>query len=71
MSKNVMSKDELTSTREWLASWGNGPNWSDASGATVPTVKQTITRLLDTIEHWKKRAAQHGCNIVDGDHECG
>ena len=20
---------------------------------------------------WKKRAAQHGCNVVEGDHECG
>ena len=30
-----------------------------------------IARLTAEVEMWKKRAAQHGCNVEEGDHECG
>lgn len=37
---------EIASLREWLASWGDGPNHSDPSGQTVPISKATLLRLL-------------------------
>jgi len=39
----------IQSLREWVSSWGDGPNWSDASGATIPTAKATLLGLLDSI----------------------
>lgn len=30
-----------------------------------------IASLQKQCAMWKKRAAQHGCNVDDGDHECG
>lgn len=72
-SKDVLSAAELKSAQEWLDSWGpdGSPNWSDESGGSVPVGKVQYQKMLNTIEHWKKRAAQHGCNVEDGDHECG
>ena len=45
-SPNAMSRGEVDSMREWLDSWGDGPNWSDASGATIPITKSALKRLL-------------------------
>ena len=28
-------------------------------------------KLVYEVESWKKRAEQHGCNITEGDPECG
>jgi hypothetical protein len=39
---------EIQSMREWLDSWGDGPNWSDSSGETVPIAKADLVKLLDT-----------------------
>ena len=36
----------LESLKEWLASWGDGPNWSDKTGATVPVAKDTLRELI-------------------------
>jgi hypothetical protein len=39
-----------------------------------PTCKQKIWVYPNSskrIETWKSRAAQHGCNVEEGDHECG
>jgi hypothetical protein len=41
---------EIQSMREWLDSWGDGPNWSDSSGETVPIAKADLARLLDTAD---------------------
>jgi hypothetical protein len=30
-----------------------------------------IARLQKEAESWKKRAEQHGCNVEDGDPDCG
>jgi hypothetical protein len=30
-----------------------------------------VRRVRIEAESWKKRAAQHGCNTEEGDHECG
>lgn len=30
-----------------------------------------IARLQKLCEGWKKRAEQHGCNVEDGDPDCG
>lgn len=68
---NVMTDVELKSFREWLGHWGEGPNWMDNTGVQIPAVKAQLEKLVNTVEHWKKRAAQHGCNVEDGDHECG
>lgn len=35
------------------------------------TAEQTIAYWKASAEQWKKRAAQHGCNTTEGDHECG
>jgi hypothetical protein len=43
----MIDKAERTTLREWLATWGDGPNWSDKSGATVPTAKTSLLGLLD------------------------
>jgi hypothetical protein len=42
-------KTEARSLLEWLAGWGDGPNWSDASGATVPVVKESLRRVLEHV----------------------
>jgi hypothetical protein len=44
---------DLESLKEWLASWGDGPNWTDASGATVPIVKQTLRDLIADAERMR------------------
>jgi hypothetical protein len=41
---------EIQSMREWLDSWGDGPNWSDPKGETVPIAKADLARLLDTAD---------------------
>ena len=45
----------LDSMREWLSSWGDGPNWSDPSGSTVPVTKESLRALIEHAE--KMRAA--------------
>ena len=40
---------EARSLLTWLDSWGDGPNWSDASGATVPVVKEGLRRVLEHV----------------------
>lgn len=30
-----------------------------------------LATFSSTSESWKRRAAQHGCNVEEGDHECG
>lgn len=66
-----INDDIIKSLREWVASWGDGPNWSDPTGLSIPMAKTTILALLDDRDSWKKRAGQHGCNLEEGDHECG
>ena len=36
----------LDSMELWLASWGDGPNWSDPTGATVPVTKEALAALI-------------------------
>jgi hypothetical protein len=47
--RKQMKADKVSrnSMREWLSHWGDGSNWSDPTGATVPTAKTTIRDLLD------------------------
>lgn len=40
----------LESMKEWLASWGDGPNWSDATGLTVPVTKESLAKLIADAE---------------------
>jgi len=54
------------SLREWLSSWGAGPNWSDASGETVPIVKASLLtllhehdRMVDALEEIRTYALDH------------
>jgi hypothetical protein len=37
----------IASMKEWLDAWGEGPNWSDETGATVPVTKESLVRLLN------------------------
>ena len=43
---------ELESLSAWLESWGDGPNWFDASGETVPLALVTIERLTAAYGEW-------------------
>ena len=45
-----MTEEEIKSLREWLASWGDGANWLDETGLTVPCAKSTLARLLDAAD---------------------
>ena len=45
-----LSEESRDSLREWLESWGEGPNWSDPSGATVPIAKETLVAMLNELE---------------------
>jgi hypothetical protein len=38
---------------------------------TRMTLCSDIRRLQTLGEKWKKRAEQHGCNVEDGDPDCG
>lgn len=40
----------LQSTRAWLASWGDGSNWMDSTGASIPITKASLTELLDLLQ---------------------
>ena len=31
----------------------------------------TVDRLTRERDEWKRRAEKHGCNVVDGDPDCG
>jgi hypothetical protein len=46
-----MTRDEIKSLREWLATWnGEAPNWADTTGRCVPIAKTTLARLRDVAE---------------------
>jgi hypothetical protein len=66
-----MTDADVKSLREWLASWPAGKTWVDETGAMVPIPKTTLQALLDDRDKWKKRAEQHGCDVNNGDPECG
>jgi hypothetical protein len=67
----IVTDDDIKSMREWLDSWGDGPNWMDKTGVSVPIVKSTLKALLDDRDSWKRRAKAHGCNTEEGDPDCG
>lgn len=71
--EGILTEGELKSFQEWLDSWGpdGSPNWLDPAGQSVPVVRVQLQKMLNTVEHWKKRAAKHGCNIEEGDPDCG
>jgi hypothetical protein len=39
--------------------------------STRITLCHDISRLKQEVESWKNRAAKHGCNVDDGDPDCG
>lgn len=43
----------LDSMKEWLASWGDGANWSDPTGATVPVTKEALATLIANAERMR------------------
>lgn len=60
----------LTSMKEWLASWGDGANWSDQSGATIPISKESLGKLIadaermrDALRGLKERALNHAPGV--------
>lgn len=76
--KEVMPETELNSLEEWANSWGEGPNWSDETGRTIPVVRDQLKLLIHSCQQarkeaadWKRRAEQHGCDVVNGDPDCG
>ena len=43
----------IDSMKEWLEHWGDGPNWSDTTGATVPVTKESLRVLLANAERMR------------------
>jgi len=67
-----LDDNELTSLHQWIASWGDGPNWSDKTGELVPTAKTTLVRLVDecvrlreVIRDARNRVLDHRPNRID------
>jgi hypothetical protein len=50
----VIDERQIKSLREWLASWGDEPNWFDVSGQSVPITKVVLTSLLDDLEKCRR-----------------
>ena len=71
--KDILGPNELKSCQEWLDSWGpsGSPTWNDETGVSIPVTKTQFQKLLNTVEHWKQRAAKHGCDTENGDPDCG
>lgn len=52
---------DIASLTEWLAQWGDGPNWADKTGQCVPVAKVTLCALLKKLElltEIERRAAE-------------
>lgn len=47
-----MSLAATESLQEWMKQWGDGPNWSDSSGCTVPLARATVARLTAAYGEW-------------------
>lgn len=43
----------------------------DAALSEGADLAAQVRALEKQRDEWKRRAAQHGCNVVEGDHECG
>ena len=43
----------------------------DALVLTTRALREERDRLRKEVESWKKRAEQHGCDVVNGDPDCG
>jgi hypothetical protein len=68
---NIMNDPRTGRLREaWL-------DWFGKMGPTVTaevinaTAQLVIAEREVYAEEWKRRAEQHGCNVEEGDHECG
>jgi hypothetical protein len=48
----------IASMKEWLLSWGDGPNWSDPTGVTVPVAKESLRELLTHAERMRDALQQ-------------
>ena len=44
---------------------------ADSTLDALNTAIGQVAELQEEVAMWKRRAAQHGCNVEDGDHECG
>jgi len=47
------------------------PVWSNLGSRIQGAWEHAVGGLVADRDAWKKRAAQHGCNTEEGDHECG
>jgi len=61
-----VSDAELNSLREWLGHWGEGPNWSDPKGQSVPIAKVTLTALLDHVDYLRTAISGIRERALDG-----
>lgn len=52
--------------REGYAIWRTEEN-----GGRECVAEQRIAELMLDVEQWKRRAEKHGCNVDDGDPDCG
>jgi len=62
-----MDSRDIQSWREWLASFGNGPNWSDTTGASVPIHKESFAVILDEHERLRKVLKEARDNVIGWD----
>jgi hypothetical protein len=65
-----MKADKVSrnSIREWLSHWGDGPNWSDNCGQTVPMAKTYLRDLLDTADEYETAMREIRSRLSGGGH---
>jgi len=56
---------DIQSAREWLAHWGDGPNWCSPDGTSVPVVKTRFTAMLDEIEALRRVVEAAHLDVMD------
>jgi hypothetical protein len=56
---------DIDSMREWLAHWGDGPNWCSPDGTSVPIVKGTLRSMLDEMEAMRKVVENLQLDVMD------
>jgi hypothetical protein len=64
-SNHAYEPVNLKTEREWLAHWGDGPNWCSPDGRSVPVLKDTFRMMLDEIEGLRKIVEGLGLEEMD------
>ena len=47
------------------------PSYEQEAEVALSNLREEVKSLKVEVEKWKRRAAKHGCNVDEGDGECG